>query len=631
MKTATDARLVYAPERIWEARHAYFESGQPPHDGWVDHALLRSWQRCRAQGRSVSESVVFDSVERPHLARLRDQHHPLLEAAGPELDSLGATLAEAGYAVLLTDAHGRTLAVGGRTDGRSQALRQAFRPGVDLSESAIGTSAMSLALAEREAVRVLGPEHFFVGNQIFHCCAAPVFDPLGRLVGALDATRDMPGLAAGAMALTQRCAKRIERRLFERQPAFVRVRLEPQDALEEACLAFDRDGRLVAANLAACRLIDVPCVGDGLGFDDLFEERFEPFVSALRRDDDVRVRLQGGVRLRAQPYAPVNAAVSPPASGRPVALGRATAARPASAAAPADPAFAVAFGHALRAFEAALPVLVIGETGTGKEVAARALHAASRRRDGPLLAINCGAIAPELIAAELFGHAEGAYTGARRGGSIGKIAAAQGGTVLLDEIGEMPLDLQVALLRVLDERELTPVGAVRPVPVDVRFVCATHRDLPALVAAGRFREDLFYRLGAFILAVPPLRARQDFDAVVDAVCAQIGCDPGCVTSELRHALQAMPWPGNVRQLKHALTLAAAMARPGEPLRLADMQTSTSLSPKSAVARGDGRAASLKELQQWAIDDALRRTNGNVAAAAKVLGVGRATLYRKLTR
>jgi transcriptional regulator of acetoin/glycerol metabolism len=618
---------AYAPERIWQARRAFFEEGCAP-AGLIDDPLLRSWQRCLGQGRGASDQVEFDSVDRVALARLLDTQRSLLEAARPELHALARAVSDAGYAVLLTDAQGRALAVEGSTDRRSAPLRQAFRPGVDLSEAVIGTNAMSSAMREQQMVRVLGPEHFFADNQIFHCCAAPVFDPQGRVIGAVDISRDMPGLAAGAQALTQRCARRIERKLFDALPAFVRLRLETQDENEEAWLAFNRDGGLLAANIAARHLIDVPFVPQGLGFGDLFDGRFDTLATAASQaSGELSLRLRGGVQLRAQ------------ASGAPP-LARALA-TPKPALAPeratprpefGDALFAADFERALRAFNADLPVLVTGETGAGKEVAARALHQASQRREAPLIAINCGAIAPQLMAAELFGHVEGAFTGARRGGSAGKIEAAQGGTLLLDEIGDMPLDLQVGLLRVLDSGELVRVGATRAVRADVRFICATHRDLRALVAAGSFREDLYYRISGFLLQVPPLRQRADFNAVLDALLAEHGCAPQRLDAGLRQALASRPWPGNVRQLRHALKLALALLDADAVLTEAHFPSEPPR-PAAAADRATPRATdeglNWKHNQQQAIDAALQRTGGNVTAAAALLGIGRATLYRKL--
>lgn len=616
--------LRYHPEKIWQARHAFFDAGAAP-EGLVDEPVLRSWRRCVDQGRRAGEPVEFDAVERAALSRLLDAERLLLDAARPALGALAGAVADAGYVVLLTDARGRALAVDGGLDRRSAPLRQAFRPGVDLSEEVIGTNAMASAIAERRSVRVLGPEHFFADNQIFHCCAAPVSDPQGRIIGAVDVSRDTPGLVAGALALTQRCAQRIERQLFDALPAFLRLALETQDAGDEAWLAFDRDAVLLAATPAALHLLDLPLVPAGAFFGDLFDERFDTVLQAARRDAPQALRLRGGVGLRVKAFTTRTPA-------RPVAAQAQTDRRPSTRPVFGDSAFDASFERALRAFEADLPVLVTGETGAGKEVAARALHEASGRGRGPLVALNCGAMAPQLMAAELFGHVEGAFTGARRGGSAGKIEAAQGGTLLLDEIGDMPLDLQVGLLRALDSGEVTRVGATQAVRADVRFICATHRDLRSLVAEGRFREDLFYRICAVSLRVPPLRERDDFDAVLDALLAQQGCPPERLGPALRAALKARRWPGNVRQLGHSLRMALALSSPGDVLGLEHFPFETAdVSP----AHNDSQdadpfpALSWQRTQREVIARAMERTGGNITAAAALLGMGRATLYRKL--
>ena len=624
-------RVDYRPERIWEARQHYFNDGQLP-VGLLEQPLLRSWERCRQSGRAPQEHVVFDPVERSHLSALLEREHRLLQAARPELDVLAGRVSDVGYAVLLTDTVGQVLAVAGALDRHCQPMRQAFRPGVDVSEAAIGTSAMAVALAEQRTVRVLGPEHYFANNQIFHCCAAPVFDPRGRLMGTVDVTRDAPQLVTGVMGLTHQCAQQIEQRLFDALPVFMRIELPDTQG---AALAFDRDGVLLAANGAARHLFDMPVLREGCTFEDLFEGRFDTWASRASRQPAGRLPLQmhGGVRLQgvSLPQRPAaRASVSPavPASAPRTAPLTTTSTRATTPLAPEHPV-------ALRALEAGLPVLVTGETGAGKEVAARALHQASQRAQAPFLAINCGALTPELIASELFGHVEGAFTGAVRGGSIGKFEAARGGTVFLDEIGDMPLPLQVALLRVLDRGEVLPVGATQPRAVDVRVVCATHRNLQALVAEGRFREDLVYRISGFVLAVPPLRERDDFGAIVDSLCQQIGVDASRLSAPLRAQLHQHPWPGNVRQLRHALTLAFAVAEPLRPLTLDDFgqalpaAAASPTPPYPPQPSGNTAGPSIHDAQRKAIATALQQTRGNVTAAAALLGMGRATLYRRL--
>ena len=626
-------RIDYRPERIWEARQHYFDNGLLPVD-LLEQPLLRSWERCRQLGRAPQEHVVFDPVERSHLKALLEREHHFVQAAGPELDALAQRVSDVGYAVLLTDAEGQVLAVAGALERHSTPMRQAFRPGVDVSEAAIGTSAMAVALAEQRAVRVLGPEHYFANNQIFHCCAAPVFDPRGRLLGTVDVTRDAPRLATGVMGLTHQCAQQIEQRLFDSLPGFLKIELADTQG---AVLAFDPNGVLLAANGAARQLFDMPLVREGCTFEDLFDGRFDVWASrALRQRHPSAtwqpLQLHDGVRLQGNAHTltgptPHRSGPARPPSPAAAVPNRVSEADPR----PHPPRQAMA----LRALEAGLPVLITGETGAGKEVAARALHHASQRAQAPFLAINCGALTPELIASELFGHVEGAFTGAARGGSMGKFEAARGGTVFLDEIGDMPLPLQVALLRVLDRGEVLPVGATLPRAVDVRILCATHRPLQTLVAEGRFREDLYYRISGFELVVPPLRERDDFDAVVDSLCRQIGADAARLDAALRTHLRQQRWPGNVRQLQHALTLAFAVAEPHRPLYPDDFGPSVTgqhrpahpPSPGEPVAVAQG--LSLQENQRQAIRLALRQTGGHVTAAAALLGMGRATLYRKL--
>lgn len=620
---------TYRPEAIWQARRAFFEQGQSA-EGLVEDAVLRSWSRCNESGRSVHESVAFASVERQALRGLVEQHRALVEAARPELASLARSVADTGYAVLLTDARSQALLVDGAIASHSPALQLAFRPGVDLSESSIGTNAMCVAMSERQAVRVLGPEHFFAETQIFHCCAAPVFDPQGEVIGAVDVSRDMPGMLPSALWLAERCAQRIERRLFESLPSFVHLEIDvgevPSAASTRAWLALGEDGQLIAASQAARQLMSLPPQETGLPFDRLFEGRFDTWLSRLRmRGAGVPLELRSGVVLRAQVLRRNVGPLVRPAVARTVSVGFAPL-RPTYG----DSRLDVAFDRAVRAFRAELPVLITGDTGCGKEVSARALHAAGPKAEGPFVALNCAAIPGELLAAELFGHTDGAFTGARRGGATGKIEAADGGTLFLDEIGDMPLALQAALLRVLDSKEVVPLGAIAARPVDVRVICATHRNLREGVVERWFREDLYYRINGHNMHLLPLRERSDFDAVLDALLEQLGGDPERIGEVVRDRLRLAPWPGNVRQLGHALRRAIAMAEPGAPIVWDDFGLDADGTVPPAVPH-DPTSGLLEQAQDEAVARALAKAGGNVTEAARLLGMGRATLYRRLAR
>ncbi|MEO8549410.1 MAG: sigma-54 dependent transcriptional regulator [Kofleriaceae bacterium] len=269
------------------------------------------------------------------------------------------------------------------------------------------------------------------------------------------------------------------------------------------------------------------------------------------------------------------------------------------------------------------PVLVSGESGTGKELVARALHAASPRARGPLIAVNCAAMPAPLLESELFGHSRGSFTGAV-GDKLGLFAAARGGTLFLDELGELPIELQPKLLRALQERAVRPVGATAEVPIDVRVIAATHRDLEQLVDAGRFREDLYFRVHVLHVAVPPLRARAG-----DALVLAHHFTDRPLSAEVASLFAEYPWPGNVRELESALAHATALAT-GPEIMLADLPDRLRAWRERVPAPGID-LCSLADLEKNHVAKVLESTSGNKAAAARILGIERKTLYRMLER
>ncbi len=273
------------------------------------------------------------------------------------------------------------------------------------------------------------------------------------------------------------------------------------------------------------------------------------------------------------------------------------------------------------------PVLVTGESGTGKELVARAIHAASPRSAGPLVVVNCAAIPPALVESELFGHVRGAFTDAHTD-HAGLFASAHGGTLFFDEVAELPLDVQPKLLRALQEHAIRPVGGAAELTVDVRVVAATNRDLDTMVAAGKFREDLYYRVHVLQVALPPLRARGDdvLELARHFLRAQ-ALEPEALAPDAAAALASHGWPGNVRELESALVHALAIAG-GQPI------TRAHLPDRIAVSRApvsDGQLVTLAELERRHVAWVLERVGGNKAAAARILGIERKTLYRMLER
>ena len=298
-----------------------------------------------------------------------------------------------------------------------------------------------------------------------------------------------------------------------------------------------------------------------------------------------------------------------------------------------DAAWRAASDKARRVADKGIALLIQGESGVGKELFARAVHESSQRRDRPFIAINCAAIPEHLIEAELFGYTAGAFSGARKEGSAGRLREADGGTLFLDEIGDMPLALQTRLLRVLQERSVTPVGASAAVPVDFALACATHCQLPQAVEQGRFRQDLYYRINGLTVQLPALRDRTDFLAITQRLLAQEGGQtPPRIAPGLLARLAAHPWPGNLRQYASVLRTACALLPEDEetldwPHLPDDIVQALQSAPEPTLPAP--AAMSLRQLSRTAIDQALQTAHGNVSQAARQLGISRQTLYRRM--
>jgi transcriptional regulator of acetoin/glycerol metabolism len=553
--------------------------------------------------------------------------------------------------VILADADGVVIERHGDGGFADRAERVALTPGVVWSEGATGTNAIGTALAERRDVTVFGAEHFFESHRVLTCTAAPIFGPDGETLGVLDLSGRAEGRASGVADDVRAAVAAIERTLFLEATAGSRVLGIRRDGGRmdgEGLLAF-RDDRLVAVDRVALALLERDREAlTGRRWGDLFEGRCPSLDSVDRlvtRDGRAclgRLHASGttssvGWRAeRATVPVPVAAPVSRPPQNAPAVISDETRDR--------------ALARATRLIDADVPVLVQGETGTGKEVFARALHAGSRRAGRPFVAVNCAALPEGLIEAELFGYEEGAFTGARRKGAKGLMREADGGTLFLDEIGDMALPLQARLLRALQEREVTPLGGTRPVPVDFALICATHKGLLDAVEARTFRQDLYFRIAQYTVELPPLRGRPDLASAIDRLWAeQARATEGATLSPaLRDHLAAHHWPGNFRQLTTVLRTLAILADPGEVLTIdalpADLRVGRRTTSATPAPAGDGAIrvsaaapAAVAERSDERLDAVALATmravladcGGNVTRAAARLGIHRSTLYRRL--
>ncbi|MFJ2525173.1 sigma-54-dependent Fis family transcriptional regulator [Pseudomonas capeferrum] len=578
----------------------------------VPPLILDSWRRSMdlyrldpgsQQGpRILSQSLLNECRERAEL---------FLRIASDAVARLHERVRGADYCVLLTDAQGQTIDYRVESAIRNDCRKAGLYLGTCWSEGEEGTCGVAAVLTSKAPVTVHKRDHFRAAFIGLTCTAAPVFDPLGELLGVVDVSAlqspDDRRSQHLIRQLVEQTAREIENAFFMHSAQghwVMRAHGTPGyvESQPDYLLAWDADGRLQALNsLARQRLVErLGRLPEHIG------ELFDP--GQLRSINEASAqRLPGWGEL----YGRVSAPQRRPQAQR---LRQAQDAR-----------IEQHLRLATRVKDCNLAVLVQGETGAGKEVFARQLHQQSLRREGPFVTLNCAAIPESLIESELFGYVAGAFTGASSKGMQGLLQQADGGTLFLDEIGDMPLNLQTRLLRVLAEGEVAPLGAARRERVDIQVICATHRDLAAMVADGRFREDLYFRLANARFELPPLRDREDRLGLVHQLLAEEAEACGVEVMVADDALQALllyRWPGNLRQLRQVLRYACAVSEGGW-VRLEDLPQEVR---GDALPSGD---RSLSSPARQLLLDALIRHRWKPADAARALGISRATLYRRV--
>ncbi len=641
-----------APHQVREARRQLNNGGEISAE-LLGASLARSWQRSAQAGLTPGgRPQGAPHASAPQLARALDLQRDLVAHATPVMEFLYEQTRDTDSMVILADAQGMLLHALGDAGFVGRAERVALRPGATWHERWRGTNAIGTALAEGQSLVVHAGEHFLERNAFLTCAAAPIHDPSGRLLGALDLSGDHRGYHRHTLGLVRSAVRMIEHRLFDtRHAGGLRLRLHTRpegiSTLTESLLALSDDGWVIGANDAALNTL-------GLGWNDIgarqLDQLFE--LSADGLHDLARQTSQRAVPVRTRDGRVLWLRAQAAVQGITVSAGRPTAAAPAqahntlardglardalSALDTGDPALRAALDRARRVLDKPIALLLLGESGVGKEVFARAAHASGPRRDKPFVAVNCAALPETLIESELFGYRPGAFTGASREGAPGRIREADGGVLFLDEIGDMPLAMQGRLLRVLQERQVLPLGGGKPVPVDVQLVCATHRPLRDELKAGRFREDLYYRINGLSLPLPPLRERQDLGALVARLLAEISPDlPRALAPDMARLMARYAWPGNLRQLSNALRTACALMDDAEPWidwqHLPDDLAEDLRAIDADLAPSDDAvpAGTLRDLASQRLDLAMAQSGGNVSEAARRLGISRNTLYRRL--
>ena len=589
----------------------------------INERISESWHRCKQanvnphmnKGQKILSSNIFQEQKK--------KSEIFLDIALPQIQNMRKTIDELQMMALLIDPDGYVLSLSGNKQTLKRAKHINFIEGVKWTESAVGTNAIGTALEIEEAIMISGTEHYTVASHSWSCAAAPIHNDDGKLIGVLDFSCPIEFSHPYMLGMVTSIAHAIERecsiRVHQNELHLIHRFLDVIDSDEQVVICNHRDVIVSASKSVRERINN----WSRMKLEELMHHGLEtkleiPVYSNERMIGKCMYLKENEQMNTYSALTFIKGITFPGVTGT-----------------------SRAFQHTLEEIKLVSPtdasVYVCGETGVGKEYVARAIHENSPRKDGPFIAVNCGSLPKELIESELFGYAEGAFTGARRQGYKGKFEQANGGTLFLDEIGEVPPEMQVALLRVLQERTITPIGSSKLVPVNIRIITATHKDLLRLVEEGKFRQDLYYRLHVYPLYVPSLIERkEDIPYFIQHFCERKNWNVVFPKSICNQFLQHT-WPGNIRELVNALERIYILSQGRE---ICEKQVAFLLQ----TMRGNQQQLELQvenktehtlnfreKIQRDSMIEALQKTNGNVSLAAKLLNVPRSTFYKRMQK
>ncbi len=642
----------------------------------TDQVIRASWRRC-ATDYGFDRGFRHD-VEMADLATIKEVKDSLDDVFATSeniVHRVRQIAKDVGYVILISDSGGVVIESFADCPVGREIAGEGLRKGSIWKESLVGTNGIGTAIMSRQALTVHGRAHYNNNFGNYTCSAAPIFSSDGKVIATIDLSgRAMSNSSEEyrfAEYFAREAAQNISMLLFRRQhqgDCLVALSGEP-DPMPMSCralIAANESGEILGATQEAFAILGIPELSD-LGshtIHDLWNVKLEDLKPLSAHN--VPVQVSDGGTAYATAFLPklkksssvhraprTNYIQPPPAE--------ADTRKPLERVAGGDPRLRRIVNLCRQIANKDLPILILGETGVGKDTLARALHDESERRLRPYVAVNCAAIPATLLASELFGYTAGSFTGASRSGRVGKIQASDSGTLFLDEIGDMPLDLQAHLLRVLEERTVTPLGSTDSIPVDIKIICATHQNLPELVEAGKFRRDLYFRIKGVQVTLPSLRERKDLSELVEALAGEEARVSGQKIPEFSEdalmALEQYPWPGNIRELRSIIKLILSLypnqkitvdELPEEVLQGAMSDADQGYLPPPpgslpayAMARqepmiGDGTAPTTlskanEAAEERLINEILRAQKWNVTNAAKQLGISRATLHRKIRK
>ncbi|HDR8474575.1 TPA: sigma-54-dependent Fis family transcriptional regulator [Bacillus cereus] len=589
----------------------------------INERISESWHRCRQanvnpymnKGQKILSSNVFQEQKK--------KSEIFLDIALPQIQNMRKTIDELQMMALLIDPDGYVLSLSGNKQTLKRAKHINFIEGVKWTEAAVGTNAIGTALEIEEAIMISGTEHYSVASHSWSCAAAPIHNDDGKLIGVLDFSCPIEFSHPYMLGMVTSIAHAIERecsvRVHQNELHLIHRFLDVIDSDEQVVICNHRDVIVSASKSVRERINN----WSRMKLEELMhhglEIKLEIPVYSNERMIGKCMYLKKNKQINTySAFAFIKGITFSGVTGT-----------------------SKVFQHTLEEIKLVSPtdasVYVCGETGVGKEYVARAIHENSPRKDGPFIAVNCGSLPKELMESELFGYVEGAFTGARRQGYKGKFEQAHGGTLFLDEIGEVPPEMQVALLRVLQERTITPIGSSKEVPVNIRIITATHKDLLRLVEEGKFRQDLYYRLHVYPLYVPSLIERkEDISYFIQHFCERKNWNVVFPKSICNQFLQHT-WPGNIRELVNVLERIYILSQGREicekqvAFLLQTMMGNQQQLELQVENKTEHPLNFREKIQRDSMIEALQKTNGNVSLAAKLLDVPRSTFYKRMQK
>ncbi len=648
----------YSQKDIDQAWDNFLCSGGVSKNLPVREMIASSWERCLSQGVNPEQKAAPLLATEGTLHILRQKNTDLMKCARPVLAQARVFLRDLETILILTDYNGVNLDVVGDPECVENAIGIGMVPGSGWKETVSGSNAVGTAMATGMPTQVHGEEHFIQGFKPWTCTAGIISDPYdNQLIGVIDVSGLSNTFDKFHVPLVVSWANQIQLSLAKNTSEQWNIIRENSQCdfknthRNAGKLLFDTQGRLIDHSQNACSILS----SLGIEYDFSMKSRL-----SLERfgGDEIVYPHDAGLWLSSDWIEPVkeknelvgfkielptnkrsSQRTSTPSNISAIKIN--SQAEPFEKISGQSASVKASIEKASKAATTPLPVLLLGDTGVGKEMFARAIHETSNFSNGPFIDLNCGAFTKDILSSELFGHVEGAFTGAKRGGMMGKIEAANGGTLFLDEIGEMPLEIQPVFLRVLQERKIHRVGAIAPIPVNFRLIAATNSYLRREVSEGRFRKDLFFRLSTVAIALDPLsRRKEDIDEIAHIVLKEIQNSqeivPKRISASLITALKNREWPGNIRELVNVIECMCYMSS-NETLTTKDLPAG--YQPGESLVSGvpteqNQSSQSLSNLdiaEQQAIENAITEFGGNITQAAKILGIAKGTLYRKMKK